>query len=126
MSELIHRNTSIPYTISQVYTTSVDYQSIVNIEIYEGERPLVKDNLLLGEFVLSNIQSAPAHVPKIEVTFTIDNNGILTVSARDKANLSQNSVKIDNANGHWNQNQINEMILKAKKLKIISYLLTLF
>jgi heat shock 70kDa protein 1/2/6/8 len=118
MSELIHRNTSIPYTISQVYTTSVDYQSIVNIEIYEGERPLVKDNLLLGEFVLDDIQSAPACVPKIDVEFTIDGNGILTVSARDKSNFSQNSIKINNANGHLTQNQINQMILKAKRFVI--------
>jgi L1 cell adhesion molecule like protein len=118
MSELIHRNTTIPCTISNEYTTSYDFQRVVNICVYEGERPLGQDNLLLGEFELNNIQSAPAGIPKIEVTFTIDSNGILTVSARDKANLSQNSIKIDNVNGHLTQNQINQMILKAKRFVI--------
>ena len=70
----------------------------------------------MGEFSLRDIQSAPAGIPKIEATFTIDSNGILTVSAKDKVNRAQDSIKIDNANGHLSQNQINEMIIKANRL----------
>jgi molecular chaperone DnaK (HSP70) len=94
-----------------------DFQKDISIKVYEGERPLVKDNLLLGEFLLNDIQIAPANTPKILVTFTIDSDGILTVTARDQVKNVQNEIKITNPNGHLSQEKINHMILLAKKFE---------
>jgi len=117
MSTIISRNTSIPCTKFENYTTVTDFQKSISIKVYEGERPLVKDNLLLGEFLLDDIQIAPAKTPKILVTFTIDSDGILTVTARDQVKNVQNEIKITNPNGHLSQEQINHMFLLAKKFE---------
>jgi len=83
MNTVIPRGTVIPTKKSKVFTTSYDYQKQVKTSIFEGERPLVKDNHLLGEFMLEGIPSAQKGVPKIDVTFAIDENSILTVTAKD-------------------------------------------
>lgn len=83
MNAIIPRGTTIPTKKSKTFTTSSDYQKSVSTRIFEGERPLVKDNHLLGEFMLEGIPSALKGVPKIDVTFAIDENSILTVTAKD-------------------------------------------
>ena len=86
MLEIIPRNTKIPTKKSGVVTTVVDYQTRMNIGIYEGERPLAKDNHFLGEFTLTGITPNLASVSEVEITYEIDANGILRVTAQDKAN----------------------------------------
>ncbi|MFX8605032.1 Hsp70 family protein, partial [Acinetobacter baumannii] len=83
--KIIDRNTTIPTKKSRVYTTAADNQTEVTIHVLQGERQLSKDNKSLGQFNLTGIPRAPARVPQIEVTFDIDANGILNVSAQDKA-----------------------------------------
>ena len=82
-THLIERNTTIPARHSQIFTTAANFQTSVDIKVYQGERQFVKDNTLLGNFKLSGIKRAMAGVPQIEVTFDIDVNGILTVAAKD-------------------------------------------
>jgi HEAT repeat protein len=84
-TRLIQRNTKIPTRESEIFSTNKDYQTCVNVEVYEGERPMAADNVLVGSVTLTGIPPAPRGVPKIEVTFEINNNGILNVSARDMA-----------------------------------------
>ncbi len=117
MDTIISRNTSIPCIKKKSYTTASDYQESLPIKIYEGERPLAKDNLLLGEFILNGIQKALAKVPSIEVTFIIDINGILTVTAIDKVEHVQNEIKISNLSGRLTQEKINHMIEAAKRFE---------
>jgi len=85
MTTLIPRNTTIPSKKTQIFTTAVDNQPEVNIQIFEGERAMTKDNHLLGSFNLQGIPPAPRGTPQIEVTFDIDANGILNVTAMEKA-----------------------------------------
>ena len=111
MSKLIPRNTVIPTKKSQVFSTAADNQQTVTIKVYEGERPMTKDNHLLGSFDLTGIPSAPRGVPQIEVTFEIDSNGILQVSAQDKAvPNAKNSITITNDNNRLSPEEIQKMV----------------
>ncbi len=93
-TKLIERNTTIPTKRTEIFSTAADYQTSVEIKVYQGERPLAKDNILLGTFVLDGIPPAPRGVPKIEVTFDIDANGILQVTAKDLATNKEQKIKI--------------------------------
>ena len=111
MSKLIPRNTVIPTKKSQVFSTATDNQQTVTIKVYEGERPMTKDNHLLGSFDLTGIPPAPRGVPQIEVTCEIDSNGILQVSAQDKAvPNAKNSITITNDNNRLSPEEIQKMV----------------
>jgi molecular chaperone DnaK len=94
MTKLIERNTTIPTKKSQVFSTAADMQPAVDIHILQGERPMAKDNVSLGKFTLTGIPPAPRGTPQIEVTFDIDANGILHVSAKDKATNKEQSMRV--------------------------------
>jgi endoplasmic reticulum chaperone BiP len=113
-AEIIRRQTSIPTQKSQVFSTNADNQDRVRIQVYEGERPLTKDNNLLGSFELSGIPPAPRGVPQIEVTFEIDPNGILTVSASDKGTERRNSITITQ-DGRLSKEEIDRMVKTANE-----------
>jgi molecular chaperone DnaK (HSP70) len=99
MTKLIERNTTIPTTRKETFTTAADGQTSVQIKVYQGEREFAKDNRMLGEFDLTGIPPSPRGVPQIEVEFSIDANGILTVSATDKASGKRADIKITNSGG---------------------------
>ena len=99
MTALIERNATIPTTKSQTFSTAADNQNAVTVRVFQGERQMAKDNRLLDQFDLSGIPAAPRGVPQIEVTFDIDVNGILKVSAKDKATGKEHNVKIENSSG---------------------------
>ncbi|MEM4165743.1 MAG: molecular chaperone DnaK [Candidatus Bilamarchaeaceae archaeon] len=94
MTKIIERNTTIPTRKSQIFTTAADFQTSVDIHVLQGERPMAKDNISLGRFTLTGIPPAPRGVPQIEVTFDIDANGILNVSAKDKATGKEQRIQI--------------------------------
>jgi len=110
MSKLIPRNTVIPTKKSQVFSTAADNQETVTIKVYEGERPMTKDNHLLGSFDLTGIPPAPRGVAKIEVTFEIDSNGILQVSAKDQGSNNKNSITITNDQNRLTPEEIQKMV----------------
>ena len=99
MTPLIPRNTTIPTSKSEIFSTAADNQTQVEIHILQGERPLAKDNKSLGRFILDGIPPAPRGVPQIEVAFDIDANGILTVTAKDKATGKSQAIKITGSTG---------------------------
>lgn len=110
---LIERNTTIPTKKSRVYTTAADNQTEVTIHILQGERSLAKDNKSLGQFNLSGIPPAPARVPQVEVTFDIDANGILNVTATDKATGSQQKITVSGS-GNLAKDEIEGMVKDAE------------
>ncbi|MCS6962025.1 MAG: molecular chaperone DnaK [Deltaproteobacteria bacterium] len=115
MSVLIPRNTTIPVKKSQIYTTAADNQTSVEIKVFQGERPMAADNKLLGRFELVGIPPAPRGVPQIEVTFDIDANGILEVSAKDNATGKAQSIKITAKSG-LTEEEIQRMVKEAEEM----------
>ncbi|GIW63761.1 MAG: chaperone protein DnaK [Patescibacteria group bacterium] len=116
MTPLIPRNTTIPTSKSEVFSTAADNQTQVEIHILQGERPMAKDNKSLGRFILEGIPPAPRGVPQIEVTFDLDANGILTVTAKDKATGKKQSITIKGSTG-LSEEEIEKMKQEAEAHK---------
>jgi len=114
MTPLIERNTTIPVKKSETFSTAADGQTAVTIHVLQGERPMASDNMSLGQFNLEGIPPAPRGVPQVEVTFDIDANGILNVSAQDKATGREQKITIT-ASTNLNENDVDRMVQEAKR-----------
>src|SRR5205085_3964976 len=112
-TKLIERNTAIPTSKSQVFSTAADNQTSVEINVLQGEREFAKDNKSLGRFVLDGIPPAPRGIPQVEVTFDIDANGIVNVSAKDKGTGREQKITIVASSG-LSKDQIDRMVRDAE------------
>merc|ERR1712228_710284 len=115
MSTIIPRNTKIPCRKSQMYTTEEDYEEMLDVRIFEGERPATKDNHLLGEFQISGIERAKRGEPQVEVTFALDANGIMHVTAQDKKTKADAEITIADACKGLSQSEIDRMVEEAER-----------
>ena len=113
-THLIEKNSTIPASKSQIFSTASDNQTSTEIHVVQGERPMAADNKSLGRFILDGIPPAPRGVPQIEVTFDIDANGILSVSAKDKTSGKENSIKIEGSSG-LSEEEVNKMKAEAEE-----------
>jgi molecular chaperone DnaK len=114
--KLIERNTTIPTKKTDIFTTAEDNQSTVEIHVLQGEREMARDNRTLGKFHLTGLPPAPRGVPQVEVTFDIDANGILNVSAKDLATSKQQAITITSSSG-LNEKEIDKMVKDAEKFR---------
>ncbi|MEQ1505095.1 MAG: molecular chaperone DnaK [Myxococcota bacterium] len=114
MTVMIPRNTTIPHSKTEIYSTAADNQTAVDVYVFQGERQMARDNKLIGNFRLTDMPPAPRGIPQIEVTFDIDANGILSVAAKDKATGRAQTIKIEASSG-LSESDISKMVDDAKK-----------
>ena len=114
MTALIERNTTIPTAKTEVFSTAEDGQTAVDIKVFQGERPMAEDNMLLGQFRLDGIPPAPRGIPQVEVAFDIDSNGILNVSAKDRATGRQQKITIT-ASTNLDEGEVKRMVEEARR-----------